>query len=192
MFESKRGNLVLSIESDSFAESPRCWDNLGTIVCCCRCLLGDDHVYESKKEFLENINNNNSIILPIYFYDHSGLTIRTYPFSCQWDSGFLGYIYVSKEKVLDDFAVTEIDKELEKKVIKLLQGEIEIYNQFINGEVYTVKCEQIDNCPCCGSETFEIVFSEGGFYGSDWFKNGVSDLLIDNDCLSLLDNLKLK
>ena len=191
MFRSKKDDLILSIEHDNDAENPRDWENLGTIVCWSKHHLGDNYSCQiSKEEFLENTNSSNSIILPIYFYDHSGLTIRTYPFASQWDSGFLGCIYASRKKVLDYFGVTKIDKELEKRVIKLLQGEIETYNQFINGEVYTVKCEQIDICACCGSKTSEIIFLENGFYGTNWHKNGVSDLLIDNDRLFLLDNLK--
>ena len=190
MFKSKKGDLILSIERDHDAENPRDWDNLGTIVCFDkRRLIGDDHDYSSHEEFFKHINNNNSIILPIYFYEHGGITIRTYPFTSQWDSGLIGYIFTPKAKVLEDFAVTEIDKELEKKVIKNLQSEVEIYDQFLKGEVYSVKCEQTSICACCTSEIAEVVFSESGFYSMDWFKNGVSDLLMDNNCLFLLDNL---
>lgn len=37
-------------------------------------------------------------ILPVFMYDHSGRTIRTTPFSCRWDSGQTGWVYVNKVK----------------------------------------------------------------------------------------------
>ena len=37
------------------------------------------------------------VILPLYLYDHSGITISTRPFSCPWDSGQVGWIYASKD-----------------------------------------------------------------------------------------------
>lgn len=37
-------------------------------------------------------------ILPLYLYDHSGLTMNTSGFSCRWDSGQVGWIYCSHER----------------------------------------------------------------------------------------------
>ena len=37
------------------------------------------------------------VILPLYLYDHSGITISTGPFSCPWDSGQVGWIYAPKD-----------------------------------------------------------------------------------------------
>lgn len=33
------------------------------------------------------------VILPLYLYDHSGITMNTCGFSCPWDSGQVGWIY---------------------------------------------------------------------------------------------------
>ena len=35
------------------------------------------------------------VILPLYLYDHSGITMNTCGFSCPWDSGQVGWIYAS-------------------------------------------------------------------------------------------------
>jgi len=43
-----------------------------------------------------------AIIMDIYLYDHSSITISTTPFSCPWDSGKVGYIYVLKSKVFEE------------------------------------------------------------------------------------------
>lgn len=37
------------------------------------------------------------VILPLYLYDHSGITISTEPFSCPWDSWQVGWIYAPKD-----------------------------------------------------------------------------------------------
>lgn len=47
------------------------------------------------------------IILPLYLYDHGGITISTRPFSCPWDSGQVGYIYASKDKFRKETGYSE-------------------------------------------------------------------------------------
>jgi hypothetical protein len=37
-------------------------------------------------------------IKDLYLYDHSGITISTSPFSCGWDSGQVGFIYLTRQK----------------------------------------------------------------------------------------------
>jgi hypothetical protein len=38
-------------------------------------------------------------LLPLYLYDHSGITMRTGPFDCKWDSGQVGWIYYTQESL---------------------------------------------------------------------------------------------
>ncbi|HOO12216.1 MAG TPA: hypothetical protein PK684_04600 [Bacillota bacterium] len=49
------------------------------------------------------------IILPLYLYDHGGITMRTNPFSCPWDSGQVGWIYASKQKFIDETGYSEAE-----------------------------------------------------------------------------------
>ena len=49
------------------------------------------------------------IILPLYLYDHSGITMSTGPFSCPWDSGQVGWIYAPKQKFIDETGYTEAE-----------------------------------------------------------------------------------
>ena len=39
-----------------------------------------------------------AVILPLYLYDHSGITMNTTGFSCGWDSGQVGFICISKKR----------------------------------------------------------------------------------------------
>ena len=94
----KKENKVLEIHTDESAESPREWDNLGVMVCAHqRYNLGDIQV-NSKEELDEKLKDA-FIRLPLYLYDHSGLSISTknaYPFNDQWDAGQVGFIIVSE------------------------------------------------------------------------------------------------
>lgn len=151
----------IEIHNDEFAESPReAWDNLGTMVLFHkRYRLGDtDHGYdygdysgweELKKAILDD--NPNAVILPVYMYDHSGLTISTTPFSCPWDSGQIGFIFISLYEARKEYGWKVITKKRRAQLEKYLQSEVEIYDAYIRGEVYGFKCldpegEDIDSC----------------------------------------------
>lgn len=71
------------------------------------------------------------IVLPVYMYEHSGITIRTSKFSCPWDSGQIGYIYISKDK-----AKKEWGKGYADKATKYLDGEIQTLDDYLTGNVY--------------------------------------------------------
>lgn len=106
-------NSVLIIERDSDPISPREWDNLGTIVYWHpRYVLGDVYVpkdrYSSPEEVLKHEcgDENDIVYLPVYLYDHSGLTINTTGFHCPWDSGQVGWIYAEKDRFLKETGYT--------------------------------------------------------------------------------------
>lgn len=97
-------------------------------------LMFDDHeadVAEQAKfkELVDEWIGNNCEILPVYMYDHSGITISTRPFSCPWDSGQVGFIYVTKEtceNIGENFNAAE----------RILKSEIEILDQYFTGDVW--------------------------------------------------------
>jgi hypothetical protein len=100
---------------------------------------------------------DNYIILPVYMYEHSGIALSTGSFSCPWDSGQVGYIYVSKEKVIEEYG--DWTAETVAKASKQLENEVETYSQFVNGEVYGFIIEDKDG---------EYVDSCWGFFGYDF------------------------
>lgn len=156
------GNKRLEIYVDPCPDSPRNWDNLGTMYFFHRRYTADKHnlsVEEGKA--LEA--NPDYISLPIYMFDHSGQTISTTPFSCPWDSGKIGFIAVSKEKVRKEYNWKVITKKRKEKIKKYLEGEVETYDTYLQGEVYGYKLFEnevkIDSC--------------WGFFGSDHNTNGL-------------------
>ena len=148
----------VKIVSDDSPDNPRTeWDNLGTMICFHkRYQLGDtNHGFKSSDfaswtELYNKLSKDAVAILPVYMYDHSGITISTEPFSCSWDSGQIGVIFVSKEKVRKEFSVKRISSKLATKITEYLKGEVETYDTFLRGEVvgYEVEKdgEQIDSC----------------------------------------------
>ena len=165
------GNKVL-IQYDEHGESPREWDNLGTMVCFHnRYNLGDTHKhsiksedYESFAEMIEANTEEGDIVLPLFLYDHGGLSISTGAYSCSWDSGQIGYITVSKETIIKEYG--NDTPEQREKVEGYLKGEVNTYDQFLRGEVYTYTVQNEDG---------EIIDGCGGFYGSDHETSGLLD-----------------
>lgn len=165
---------TLEIYQDEPHESPREWDNLGTMICFHgRYNLGDKHDYShhdysgwaEMQEAIEK-NENVAVILPLYLYDHSGITISTSPFSCNWDSGQIGFIFVSKEKLRKEWNFKRITKDLIEKAERQLLSEVETYDQYLTGDVYGFKLfdengNEEDSC--------------WGFYGSNIKENGILD-----------------
>jgi len=58
------------------------------------------------------------IILPLYLYDHSGITMNTTGFSCGWDSGQVGYIVMSYEKIRKEYNWKNITKKRRTQIEK--------------------------------------------------------------------------
>lgn len=160
------GNRTLTVYYDPDPTCPREWDNFGTIAAFHRnYTLGDiqdlrdvideldqskwsdakiDDLYYSDDlgKVVKEMEKQGYIVLPVYMYDHSGITLSTSPFSCRWDSGLLGIIYVSREKVKEVFGWKRITKERRKEIEGYLENEIKTYDQYVTGEVFGFVIEE--------------------------------------------------
>ena len=165
--EKQIGDYLVRTYYDNYPDNPRNWDNLGTMVCFHkRYDLGDTTDYRSQDydawgDLRNDIEENEGevTILPLYLYDHGGITIRTSPFGCQFDSGQVGFIYVSKDKIEKE----GID---ESKVIEYLENEVETYDKFLRGECFGYKVFKIKICSL-GHKHEEEVESCFGYYDED-------------------------
>ena len=127
----------VKIYIDEDPEDPRSWDNVGTMVCFHkRYNLGDKHniKHDNFSDWSEmragiEANSGPCAILPLYLYDHSGLTMNTTGFSCPFDSGQVGFIYCSEARALNEGI--EFNK-LEERLV----GEVAVYDQYLRGELY--------------------------------------------------------
>lgn len=160
----------IKIFQDFDPESPREWDNLGEMICFHdRYQLGDEHSY-SVEEVNALVTSPYILSLPLYLYDHGGITIRTHPFSCPWDSGRVGYIIVDKEKILKEYGGKRVTNKIRERVLSVLKSEVSIYDDFLTGRVYGYEIEK-----------------EGEEYGSCWGYFGDYEEYMLPECKRVID-----
>jgi hypothetical protein len=140
----------------------------------------DDKLRAMKHEAIDNAIDAKYIMLNVYKYEHSGVIYRTSPFSDPWDSGQVGYIFVSKEAVRKEWKVKRITRKLRAQVEEVLSGEVDVYSQYANGEVYGIIVRDADG---------EEIDACWGFYGSDVRENGMLDNFYfdDDDRAAIID-----
>ena len=200
MVRNKSTGLIgrLTMDIDECAESPREWDNVTTIVSRGgNWDISDEGWRMDEEEFVEFLHKkldkkcpeikgltdidhivncgsakNYIVCKPIYMYDHSGQTISLSPFGCPWDSGCCGYIFVFKDKILNEFERATEDnwRDIANEII---QSEIDTYDHYSQGEVYgycleeghTVEHKDLVTGAIWTSTEYETVDSCCGFYG---------------------------
>jgi hypothetical protein len=150
---------------DEDASNPREeQDNFGRIVCWhSRYTLGDEakFLYNGKEihdawdgptEFQEWAKRQRGIVvLPLYLYDHSGITMSTGAFGNVWDSGQVGYIYATREMILANWQRKRLDKQLVASAAELLKSEVAQFDEYLRGAVYGYSVEDsagktLDSC----------------------------------------------
>jgi len=165
IYIDETNDVEANIYQDESAESPRDWDNMGTIYYKHRDYTLGEHELTagSIEDYMRQIADNEGfaeaqnddevsdeniekwiekhlIIKPIYIYDHSGITISTGAFSCPWDSGQCGYIVAKKgaEEMTDE------------GIDKCLEQEIKTFDEYLRGDVYgyqiMVDGDETDSC----------------------------------------------
>ncbi len=126
---------TIRIEQDEDAESPRDGSNLGTMACVHRRYDLGDVQFQTAADLEASIPAD-AIRLPLYLYDHSGLTMATRPFSCPWDSGQVGYVYVSREKARRENGWKVLTAKRITQIEGILRSEVAAYDAYLQGSVY--------------------------------------------------------
>lgn len=139
--------LIVSLHYDQDCESPREHDNLGTIIAWHRRYdLADKHApkHIDPQDFDPN---EYPICLPVWMYEHSGIALscgsRTGQFADRWDSGQLGWIYVTRETLLREYSAKRLTKRILERAEAVLRSEIEEYSKYVEGQCYgyTIRAE---------------------------------------------------
>lgn len=169
----------ITIVPDEYSENPRHeWDNFGVFIMAHKNYMFADKGKDFKdaESLNQDVKDNAVIALPVYMYDHSGITISTNSFNCQWDSGQIGFIYATAQAIRGNYndivlegktnaEITEYIKNppnelwrrLQAKILKLLKAEIRTLDQYVVGDIWHYNIEN----------NGEDVDSCGGFYGYD-------------------------
>jgi hypothetical protein len=97
---------------------------------------------------LMNLAERTHLIMPLYLFDHSGITISTRDFREYWDSGQVGWTYAGNEDIIKEYG--DVSAESVKKAEKLLNAEVETYDLYLRGECYGFQLycdgEEVDSC----------------------------------------------
>jgi len=101
-------------------------------------------------------------------YEHSGISLSTSAFSCKWDSGQIGYIFVSYEDIIKEYGKLDIER-----ATKVLEYEVEEYSQYLNGECYGYIIYEKDKD---SQDHLESCF---GFIGRDYVEEEAKYILKD-------------
>lgn len=161
---------TIKIVPDDDPENPvRDWDGLmGEMICWHRNYdLGNKHDFANPQDFLEYVKDNKEVVayLPLFLYDHSGITMSTGAFHCPWDSGQVGWIYATRKEVREKYGNDiRFTKKMVERVTEDLENTVKVYDDYITGAVYgfiveNSEGEEIDSC--------------WGFYGYDHDKSGL-------------------
>ena len=136
-------------------------------------------------EAMQKVISEKYLMLPLYLYDHSGLAMSTESFSgraphAEWDSGQVGWIYVSKEDALKEFDADKMTGAIRQKADALMRSEVAAYDSYLRGECYG----------------FEL-YKNGELSDSCWgFMGNFSDVLKDmaaylpDECKGMVDHLE--
>jgi len=165
--------FTIKTHPEECAENPRtAWDNPFTIILGSHRDytngLGDEDAPQylfkecgSWNEVADALWNEHdaAIVRAVRIYQHSGTAISLgtgYPFNCRWDSGQLGFIYVTKETIRREFSLQRISQKALKRAGEILESEFKVYADYVCGDVFWYSIEDKDG---------EFLESCGGFYG---------------------------
>jgi hypothetical protein len=165
-------DYLISIDYDWDPSNPREWDNFGTMACFHnKYTLGDKHDieapdYSSWSEVRDYIEADlgGLVILPLFLYDHSGISMSVGAPRAQhagWDSGQVGFIYCTDGDMVAN-GITDLDQ-----AEALLRGEVDAYNRYLTGDLYTYRIERQVSCDSCHHTSADFVDSCSGWYSVD-------------------------
>lgn len=178
-FEHK--GITVKIFFDPDPPNPRTdYDNAGTMVCWHpRSKLGDKHSFRNVDEFKtslvsdadptfeecvaeeedenkirelrDELIDKHYLMLPLFVYEHGGMTMRTGSFGDRWDSGQVGWVYLSNGDIVKEWGAgfDALDK-----AKNCLESEVATYADYLEGQVYGYVLEaedgeQLESCWGC-------------------------------------------
>ena len=166
-------------------------------------LVGDIIEALSSKDKWALLEKHAKIIyLPLYLFDHSGLSMSTGDFGDPWDSGQVGYIYASyedakslirdgacyKSKKGDYVKVTE--RNWKEALCSTMNDEVETYDLYLQGRVYGILTEKYDPEP----NTWEPAENSFGFisesFGEELIEKLASEMGVSGPMYESLEELE--
>jgi hypothetical protein len=136
-----------------------------------RYLLGNEPFYpnkqyESGEQQCREKYGEAFIVKPVYAYIHSGTALAFSPFSCPWDSGQSGFVWISKKAARENFGVKRLTSKHREILENMLPGWLRAFEAYLNGDVYGFRVVNPE-----GTETESC----WGYLGGDHEASGLLD-----------------
>lgn len=159
---------TIEIVSDDDPQNPRTdWEPAG-VMCCwhSRYNLGDmdghrpiSSRYSEPIDLLYELAGIDREEYQEKQYDHSGISMNVGGPTCRWDGSRVGWIFITKDKI-------EAEGWTKEQATKYLEGEVETYSQYLEGDVWGWRVEDEDG---------DIVESCYGYYGDDGVEDAIAE-----------------
>lgn len=133
--------------------------------------------------------------LPLYIYEHSGITMNVGGFSCPWDSGQAGWIYTTKEEIFKCGGkiksskgnwIKVTDRNWKEAARNWLEGEVEDYDMYLQNECYGYIIDKLLE----DDEWDEHIDSCWGFYSKKWGDDLIKEIALEAGFDTLFDSLE--
>lgn len=131
--------VTIQVVRDEDAENPRtAFDgHLGVFAGWHkRYIVGDIQPKEDPIDWLKKNAPKGSIILSVYMMDHGDRHYSTSAFGDPWDSGQVGFIVATPERICENYRVKRITAKLRAQIAARLSSEIQEYDDWANGNVW--------------------------------------------------------
>ncbi|WP_273455808.1 hypothetical protein [Nevskia ramosa] len=159
-------SFILKMVPDTDPSNPRHdQDNVTQIWAAHRRYSLGDKGFESRRVSeaeVKRLHGPIFLIKKLYMYDHSGLTIKTTPFSCPWDSGQIGWVWITKAKLKAEYRKSKEYPSQAAWAESILEGEVAEYDAYLRGDVWGYEIVE--------QATSLIVDSCYGFIGEQYAK----------------------
>ena len=151
--------VTLDYDPNGGDESPREYES-STMFGFHRSYASPDTAPDTDPQTARDIaESSDNICLPVWLYSHSGTCYKaaeTNPFSCGWDSGLFGFIYMSRAQAREMYGVKRLTEKNRLRALADLAAQVDTYSQWANGELYRWEVTDGDGAH---------VDSCGGYYG---------------------------
>lgn len=153
-----------------------------------------DNSSDGAEAFVEwakkKLARNELAIASLELYDHSGLTMRILGYGIDafgtgrtgWDSGVVGWIFITKERALQEIGGAT-DENWRDKADEWLSSEVKTYDDYLTNQVYQYELYRLSSYRVVENGVEKIQFnrdatwdledSGSNYFGSDHAKSGI-------------------
>jgi hypothetical protein len=175
--KARIGNEELTIDLDQEPESPREWDNIGTMLCYhSRYELGDKKGdFEDPEDLMAYLRKTKAVVLNLRLLDHSGLsmsTSNTWPYDDKWDAMNIGLIFVTYDKIKKEYGKKILSGRTLALARAQLEQEVKTYDHWLRGDILYYSIAKLTICNL-GEEHREVIDSVCGFYSVQDILNNI-------------------